>query len=369
MDVRAYYLHLSVDHRTGEFDGDVRIEFANPPSSFELDSVDLSVRSVALDGIAVPFRMDVGRGRLSVEGGADSPSNCRVEFHGTARSGMLSGPYLSRFGEGSLWTTMLYPSGCRRIFPCFDEPTSKAVFHVSVSADPAVRVISNAPVEDVSSVDGRRVWKFQPTPKMSTYLLYIGVGAFEEVHRSENGLEVVVATAPGLESRADFALRHAPAMVHAFDRYYQIPYPLPKLHLVAVPDFWPGGMENWGAIAFAEHLLLVEPRTTPEFERWVLETLAHEIAHQWFGNLVTMAWWNDFWLNESFATFAAYRIIDQLGIEQDMWYDAYRGFFDSAYLADGFSSTHPIELPVQGPDDTLQVAPESPTGRAPQCCA
>ncbi|MGI0131874.1 MAG: M1 family aminopeptidase [Thermoplasmata archaeon] len=188
---------------------------------------------------------------------------------------------------------------------------------------------------------------------MSTYLVYLGIGPFDVASTADQGRRVSVATAPGKAPEAERALRMAGPIVRAYEEYYRLPYPLPKLDLIAVPDFWAGGMENWGAITFPEIGLLWGEATSPSVLRWAIETLSHEIAHQWFGNLVTMEWWTDIWLNESFATFVAAKMQDRLHLRADAWAE-FLIRASPGYFADSLRSTHPVKFEVRDPSEISQ---------------
>jgi len=190
---------------------------------------------------------------------------------------------------------------------------------------------------------------------MSTYLLYIGVGNFFEMDRTEGKLRVTIALPEEKKDSGTFALDHAGKIVTFYENYFDVPYPLPKLHLVSVPDTSFGGMENWGAIAFGEGYLLVDKAMSALGKKMALEVIAHEIAHQWFGDLVTMKWWNDIWLNESFATFMSYKSVHALHPELDVWSDFHSDNMTRAFLWDALSCTHPIEANVVNPDEINEV--------------
>ncbi|MCI4328142.1 MAG: hypothetical protein L3J86_01035, partial [Thermoplasmata archaeon] len=147
---------------------------------------------------------------------------------------------------------------------------------------------------------------------MATYLFYLGVGRFDRFEGPPGRVRVTTYTPPGRAASGEFGARYTAALLPAFEEYYGLPYPLPKLDLIAVPEFAYGAMENWGAISFREAQLLVDDSTATRMKRVALDTIAHEIAHQWFGNLVTMEWWTDLWLNESFATFLEMRMVERI---------------------------------------------------------
>lgn len=357
MRIDRYDLHLDIDPSGRSFRGRVELRLGADRPELRLHAVDLAIGSVTLDGSAVPFHVDAAAQELRVEGVAPGAHRLLCEFAGRALPDGLTGMYVSPFGPGAeILTTQMYPTGARRFFPCRDEPAEKAEFHVTVRVPRAARVVFNTDPASESEKDGHRTIRFLPTPRMSTYLLYLGVGPFEETERRSDGLRTIVAHPAGRTSDAAFALEHAEGFVRAYEAYYAIPYPLPKLHLVAVPSFWAGAMENWGAIAFRETLLLVDARTDTYTRRWSRNVLAHEIAHQWFGNLVTNRWWNDFWLNESFANFVATRIIDRVHPGEATWEDFTQVETGRGFAQDALDSTHPVEVPIERPEQIGEIA-------------
>jgi len=188
----------------------------------------------------------------------------------------------------------------------------------------------------------RQIVEFPKTPRMSTYLLYLGIGKFEEVKENFSGIDYIVATVPGKSSGAKFPLDVAKDSVKFFESYFGSKYSMPKLHLIAVPEFAAGAMENWGAITFREIVLLVDKDSSIRIKKQVAEVIAHEISHQWFGDLVTMKWWDDLWLNESFATFMAYKATDSIFPQWVVWQDFVRGETAGALDRDSLVNTHPI---------------------------
>ncbi|EQD42064.1 Peptidase M1 membrane alanine aminopeptidase, partial [mine drainage metagenome] len=205
-------------------------------------------------------------------------------------------------------------------------------------------------------IDGRRELVFEPTPPMSSYLLYLCIGPFEALTVPGDRWPVTVATSPGRSSAGRYAAERATELLAAYEEYYAMPYPLSKLDLIAVENFWAGAMENWGAISFRENALLVDPTTSVRARREILLVLAHEIAHQWFGNLVTAAWWDDFWLNESFATFVGYRMVSRLYPQEDAWSHFLLRWAVPALEQDSRSASHPVHVPVNSAEEVGENA-------------
>jgi len=198
--------------------------------------------------------------------------------------------------------------------------------------------------------------KFAKTPIMSTYLIYLGVGDFEFLKSKQGKIDVRVVTTKGNKSKGKFALELGKKLLNSYEQYFGIKYPLPKLDLIAVPDFAAGAMENWGAITFRETILLYDPKTSStKTKQYIAEVISHEIAHQWFGNLVTMKWWNDLWLNESFATFMATKFVDKFYPEWDLWDQFVEDAMNQAMGIDSLKSSHPIDVKVNSPAEIREI--------------
>ncbi|HEY9677698.1 MAG TPA: M1 family metallopeptidase [Drouetiella sp.] len=231
----------------------------------------------------------------------------------------LHGFYRSSFEDDNhvkhwLATTQMEPTDARRMFPCFDEPEFKATYKLSAKVDPKFAVISNAAVEKEDKSGDKKVVVFEKSPKMSSYLVALVVGEFTPTEaKVVDGVPLRVWAVSGKEKLAKYALDEG-AKILAYERnYFGVPYPNKKLDLIAIPDFAPGAMENLGAITFRDSTLLLEEATGSIFQKeGIVSIIAHETAHQWFGDLVTMRWWDDLWLNEAFATWMATKTSDAL---------------------------------------------------------
>ncbi|MGD9217102.1 MAG: M1 family metallopeptidase, partial [Desulfobacteraceae bacterium] len=242
--------------------------------------------------------------------------------------------------------TQFQESSARQAFPCMDHPLYKATFDLSMTLPQGLRAIANTSiVSETPLSDGVKQVVFERTPVMSTYLVFFGVGEFDVVQDDQDP-RVRVATLPGLGNTTALGLSFGRIALQYCEAYYGIDYPLSKMDLIAVPDFAFGAMENWGAITFRENLLLHFPETTSAqgVER-ICEVIAHEIAHQWFGNLVTPADWKYLWLNESFATYFGYGVVAHAHPDWGTWDQFLHSQTSSAMVRDGLIATFPIEIP------------------------
>lgn len=282
-----------------------------------------------------------------------------IEFRGTLNDRLL-GFYRSQYTYKNktkfLATTQFEAADARRAFPCWDEPQTKATFDISILADSKFDAISNMPVQHKKTTNGKTLHKFKRTPVMSTYLVYLGVGEFEYLKGRVGKTAIRIVTTKGNKSKGKFALDLTKKLLGAYEKYFDINYPLPKLDLIAIPDFAAGAMENWGAITFRETILLYNSKTSSTAtKQFIAEVISHEIAHQWFGNLVTMKWWNDLWLNESFATFMATKFVDMFYPEWDMNNQFIQNEMNTAMTLDSLKSTHPIDVKVNSPAEIREI--------------
>jgi len=347
--------------RSRAFRGEVAIDVAldRPRSRIRLHAADLRVTKPRID---VDGR--VLRGRITPEEGVEmvevrfdeaipkGRASLRLAFAGKLRRD-LSGLYGVRVEDREFAFTQLEATDARKFFPCFDEPSMKARFRISVTTGRANTVLSNAPVSGCEEQrGGHKTVHFAETPPLPTYLVALAVGALESSKAIRAGsTEIRLWHVPGKEHLTDFGLEATRECLTRLERYFDVPYPYAKLDMVAVPDFEFGAMENAGAVFFRETLLLVDPeRATLGEKKRAAEVICHELAHMWYGDLVTMAWWDDLWLNEAFATWMAFLIVDEWKPEWKMWHDLQHGRA-AALEQDALRHTHPIYCVVTTPEE------------------
>ncbi len=259
--------------------------------------------------------------------------------------------------DKQLLATQFESHHAREVFPCIDEPAAKATFDLTLRTMPGEVALSNMPIKEQTEKDGALITSFETTPHMSTYLLAFITGelGFKE-SRTNSGVVVRAYATPGNVEFLDFALDTAVKILEFFNEYFAIPYPLPKCDFVALPDFAAGAMENWGLITFREHGLLLDPQNTSiQGQQYIAMVVAHELAHQWFGNLVTMRWWTDLWLNEGFASWIEYLAVDTLFPEWQMWTQFLVDEQHPALMSDALEHTHPVVVPVDNPSDIRTI--------------
>ena len=367
-----YRIKLQPDLKNFTFDGEQSVDLLilEATSTIVLNSIDLEIsnttlhangttltsKSVTIDKDAETATLDFGE--------TIQPGDARLEmvFTGGLNDklmGFYRSEYPSQDGETRyLATTQFEPTDARRAFPCWDEPAKKATFEVTLVFSDEYQAVSNTPVvEEAFPGPGLKSVRFAETPIMSTYLLVFIVGNLTSIEeRAAGGTTVGVWTTPGKEDQASFALDTSVKLLSYFNEYFGIPYPLPKLDHIAIPDFAAGAMENWGAVTYRETALLVDPDNSSAGTRQrVAEVIAHEMAHMWFGDLVTMEWWDDLWLNESFASWMGNKAVDWLFPEWEMWTQFVNMDTNRALSLDGLKNSHPIEQAVKNPAEVSQL--------------
>jgi puromycin-sensitive aminopeptidase len=309
-----YHLVLEPDLDAATFAGTVTIDVAatSAVDAIMLNADELEIDSVRLDRVDVAFHLDPATERLIIDAGLAAVGDATIDiaFRGTLND-KLRGFYRSTFvdddgNERVIATTQMQATDCRRAFPCFDEPDFKAVFEITLVVDADLFAVSNSPdVSRTERADGKHVVVFKPTMSMSTYLVAFVVGPLEATEPVDvDGIPLRVIHVPGKGHLTGVALDIGAFSLRWYQQYYGIAYPSDKVDMLALPDFAAGAMENLGCITYRERFLLADPDTAVQFELQSLaDTVAHEVAHMWFGDLVTMKWWNGIWLNEAFATF------------------------------------------------------------------
>ncbi len=264
-------------------------------------------------------------------------------------SGFYYGHYVNESGEKQkMLSSQLEPADARRLLPCWDEPVFRASFQAAIDLPPSMMAVSNTPVEGVEKLpNGLHRTRFQPTPKMSSYLLVLVAGPLERLSDQQDGVDIGIVTAAGKRDTGKYALNASKELLRYFNEYFGIAYPLPKLDQIAVPSTAGfGAMENWGGITYDEAVLLYDPRTSSDStRRGIYSVIAHEMAHQWFGDLVTMAWWDNLWLNEGFASWMGTKATDHANREWGVWREA-QFEREAAMSLDARESTHPIQQAV-----------------------
>ncbi len=272
-----------------------------------------------------------------------------IDYQGNIND-LMAGFYRSRYTVGEedryIAVTQFQESDARRALPCLDTPGQKATFDITLDIPQHLTAISNESILQVTDLEnGKKRVQFKQTPKMSTYLVFFGVGEFD-IQTDIKDPRVRTVTLPGQQEHAAYGMDFGRRALAFSEAYYGIDYPLTKMDLIAIPDFAFGAMENWGAITFRENLLLYYPGTTSRAgEERICEVTAHEIAHQWFGNLVTPSDWKYLWLNESFATYFGFGVVAEFYPDWEIWDKFLHGQTATAMARDALHETFPIEIP------------------------
>lgn len=341
-----------------EFSGTVIISGDSTSESISLHSKGLTIQSATIDD--QPADVSFGEFdelKLSQPNLKNGKHTIHIIFSGNITDTMhgLYPCYFTHNGvKKQLFATQFESHHAREVFPCVDEPAAKAEYDLTLITRPGITVLGNMPVKSEEENGDSRTTTFEKTPRMSSYLLAFVIGELHKKSaRTKSGVEVNVWATPAQnENTLDFALDIATRSIDFYDEYFGVKYPLPKSDHVALPDFSSGAMENWGLITYRESCLLADPELTPESSRRFIATvIAHELSHQWFGNLVTMSWWNDLWLNESFANMMEYVAIDALHPEWRMWEDFATNEVTAALRRDSLDGVQSVQADVNHPDE------------------
>jgi aminopeptidase N len=339
----------------------IDIEVREPTTRLVLNAVNMTLADASVDDKAHPeISLDAASETVTLtlrEPLAIGAHRLRIAFAAKINSfarGLYYADYPTAHGTKRMISSHLEPSDARRIFPCWDEPAFKAAFTLTATVPANFLAVGNMPVmrEEVISPAQKRV-SFAPTPKMSSYLFVFTTGELERITANAVGVTVGVVATTGKSEQGRFALDNAVKLLAFYNDYFGTPYPLPKLDLIAVPGGFGGAMENWGGITFFESRLLFDSSTSADsVRRGIFSILAHEMAHQWFGDLVTMGWWDNLWLNEGFASWMQERAAEHFYPQWKTWLNGY-GQKQFAMALDARRTSHPIQQKVNDESEAM----------------
>jgi aminopeptidase N len=337
----------------------VDVEVREPTARLTLNAVGMTLDTAAIDGQRAEVTLDTASETATLsfpQALAVGEHLLRIGFTARINSfarGLFFVDYPTDKGVKRMLSSQLEPADARRIFPCWDEPAFKATFALSVTVPRSFLAVSNMPVAREQLGQKLKVVTFAPTPKMSSYLFVLSTGELERITAKADRTTVGVVTTAGKSEHGRFALDNAVKLLAYYNDYFGMPYPLPKLDLIALPGGFGGAMENWGGITFFESRLLFDPATDAEtVKRGIFSILAHEMAHQWFGDLVTMGWWDNLWLNEGFASWMQVKAAEHFYPQWQTWLNS-NGAKQYAMALDARRTSHPIQQPVADQSEAL----------------
>ncbi|PWU15173.1 MAG: aminopeptidase [Verrucomicrobia bacterium] len=355
---RHYAIHLLPDLEKLTTSGkvDIKIEVLKSARQIALNALDMEITKAAITApktIPLEPRPDEKAQTVSFalpETLAPGKYVLTIEFTGHLREqaqGLYYVRYPSGAGKKRMLATQMEPADARRMFPCWDEPAFRASFEPTVLVPKKYLAVSNMPIKSEKSLDGDlKEVHFDATPPMASYLVVLVTGELETLEDSFEGVKLRIVTTEGKKEQGRYALESAKKILGYYNQYFGIKYPLPKLDSIAVPGGFGGAMENWGGIVYNETALLYDPKISPlQTRQGVFSVMAHEMAHQWFGDLVTTAWWDNLWLNEGFASWMGTKCSDHFNPDWQLWLRA-GGSKSAVMSSDSLRSTHPILQPV-----------------------
>ncbi|KAK1769668.1 mitochondrial aminopeptidase 2 [Phialemonium atrogriseum] len=370
---RHYDLTLEPDFANLTFDGTVIIDLdvADDSKSISLHTLELDIHNAKItsggqtvsSSPKITYIESTQATKLDFDNAIPKGSKAQLEIKFTGQlNDKMAGFYRSTYKkadgtDGIMAVSQMEPTDARRAFPCFDEPSLKAKFTVTLIADKNLTCLSNMDVASETEVGSKTAVKFNESPLMSTYLVAFIVGELNYIESNDFRVPVRVYAPPGQDiEHGRFSLDLAAKTLAFYEKVFGIDFPLPKMDQVAIPDFAQGAMENWGLVTYrVVDLLLDEKVSGAATKERVAEVVQHELAHQWFGNLVTMDWWDGLWLNEGFATWASWYSCNVFYPEWKVWESYVTDNLQRALALDSLRSSHPIEVPVKKADEINQI--------------
>jgi aminopeptidase N len=357
---RNYAVRLVPDLKTQTLTGSVTIdlEVLKPTRRIVLNARELEITKALLlygENRSLKPIADEKEQTVSFELPSElKPGRCELalEFKGRINKqpqGLYEDRYQTASGEKVMLATQMEPVDARRMFPCWDEPVYRATFELTATIPEKWLAMSNMPIERerVIAGSGTKQVSFKRTPSMASYLVVFAAGELEAIEDEVDGIKLRVLCTEGKRESARYAMESTKKILHYYNEYFGVKYPLPKLDQLATPGGFSGAMENWGGIIYNEGGLLFDPKTSSEQTRErIFAVIAHEVAHQWFGDLVTMAWWDNLWLNEGFASWMGTKISDDLNPSWQVWLRADKDK-ERVMSLDARKGTHPIQQPVR----------------------
>jgi aminopeptidase N len=355
---KHYTLRVNLEREQRHFSGTVTIQgtVSEGADAVWLHAHKLHITEATIDGKSATFEHgDADSLSITTEGLQPGDHEVVVSFEGKITNPMhgLYPCYFKLDGKDEeLLATQFESHHAREVFPCVDEPEAKATFDLTLESETDINVVSNTPVKEQTEQDDKLVTSFETTPVMSTYLLAWVAGKLDyKEATTKDGVVVRTYATRGKGNQLDYALKAAVESLETYNDYFGVPYPLPKADLVALPDFSSGAMENWGITTYRESVMLVDEHSSTRTKQYVVMVIAHELAHQWFGDLVTMKWWNDLWLNESFANWMEYYVTDKLHPEWEMMTQYFDDETTYAIEQDSLSNVQKIQQEVHSAEE------------------
>ena len=362
-----YAIRLDADIEKAVFQGEVQIEVEarNAAKEIILNSLELKITEAKLDNQRITATADDAAQLLKLTGREIAKGKHLIDLRFTGKlTEKTEGLYLTKYqlpsGEQRMaLVTQMEATDARRMFPCWDEPAFRATFQLTSIVPRGHTALFNMPEERETALpDGRREIAFGTTPSMPSYLVAYASAELEAIEDEVDGVQLRVLATPGKREQMRYALEATKKILPYFNEYFGVKYPLPKLDQVSFPSVAAGGMENWGCIIYSDTAFLFDPAKSSQSTRErVFDIVAHEIAHQWFGDLVTMGWWDNLWLNEGFASWMATKTSDKFNPSWKKWLRA-AGSKEIAMRLDARATTHPIQQPVKDEAEAMQVFDE-----------